>query len=280
MASTIPELQEPFVGARVSLTGLSARPELNGRVGVVDCRKNAERWAVQLVTANGMRDGVTIALKPVNLTVITPPLPESEQRGRCIEVKPAPLQAARDAIPVRKTTEGLPLENESQEVALLQASRNWTRVRGLKAYTKDATYPDLYCYFDAADSTSPVNHFAMRAFTAYPNDIGGLPAQGIRGDVLCIRLEPPHGKAYSGTPEGGTFEAGDFDDEATVMGAQVGMSIGVEEMRDTLLFYVDKDARSIARERDMTRTMARMAGPSGGIPSYLGPASLGQFTMP
>jgi hypothetical protein len=65
-------------------------------------------------------------------------------------------------------------------------------VRGLKAYTvnpnpdpnpnanpnpnrnpnpspdqKDAVYPDLYVYFDA-ESTCAVNHFAMRAFTAYP----------------------------------------------------------------------------------------------------------------
>jgi hypothetical protein len=32
---------------------------------------------------------------------------------------------------------------------------------------KDAVYPDLYVYFDAA-STCAVNHFAMRAFTAYP----------------------------------------------------------------------------------------------------------------
>ena len=57
-------------------------------------------------------------------------------------------------------------------------------VRGLKAYTKKSEYVDLYCYFDAADTTSPINHFAMKAFTAYPKDIGGLPPHGIRGDVL------------------------------------------------------------------------------------------------
>ena len=185
--------QEPFVGARVELTGLAARPELNGRVGVVDGRKNAERWAVQLVTTSGLRDGPNIALKPVNLKVLTAPPPEGELRGRCIEVKPAPLEAARNGIPVRVATDGLPLTNESQEVALLQSLRGWKMVRGLKAYTKTSEYVDLYCYFDAADTTSPINHFAMKAFTAYPKDIGGLPPHGIRGDVLCIRLEPPKG---------------------------------------------------------------------------------------
>jgi hypothetical protein len=269
-------LQDPFVGARVSLTGLAARPELNGRVGVIDCRKNSERWAVQLVTPDGMRDGLSIALKPVNLNVLTPPPPEPERRGRCIEVKPAPLEAARNAIPVRVTTDGLPLSNESEEVALLQAKRSWKKVRGLKAYTKDATYPDLYCYFDASDTTSPINHFAMRAFTAYPMDIGGLPPRGIRGDVLCIRLEPPKGMAGS-VGLGGA--GGVFDDGASVIGQPTELSIGVEEMRDALLFYADKDAQSIASDRDMKRTMGRMPPEIAAMMGGGMPVNLGQFTM-
>jgi hypothetical protein len=34
--------------------------------------------------------------------------------------------------------------------------------------------------------------------------------------------------------------------------------IGVEELRDTLLFYVANDARAVSRERDMARTLGAM----------------------
>ena len=57
---------------------------------------------------------------------------------------------------------------------------------------------------------------------------------------------------------------------------------GVEELRDTLLFYTTQDAAAIARERDMQRTMgdvppeflAQMMAQGGG------PIDLGTFTMP
>lgn len=128
-------------------------------------------------------------------------------------------------------------------------------MRGLKAYTKDAVYPDLYVYFDA-ESTCAVNHFAMRAFTAYPQDIGGLPPAGIRGAVLVLRAEPPSSLVMSSAstepepepepaqraPGGGGYEP----------------MIRVEELRDTLLFYVANDARAVARERDMARTLGAM----------------------
>ena len=35
----------------------------------------------------------------------------------------------------------------------------------------------------------------------------------------------------------------------------VGLLIGIEELRDTLLFYVTNEARAVARERDMARTL-------------------------
>ena len=57
--------------------------------------------------------------------------------------------------------------------------------------------------------------------------------------------------------------------------------IGVEEMRDTLLFYRERDAAAIARERDMQRMM-------GGLPPSMAamgvdgamPSDLGTFAMP
>jgi hypothetical protein len=243
----------------VTLVGLKARPELNGREGVVDARKNEERWVVQLCTPDGLRDGKTIALKLTNLQVSAEEPAVAVRMGTCIEISPAPLLAVRDAIPVRIAPEPLPLAMdggvggvEAQEIAVLQASRGWQQVRGLKAYTKAGTYPDLYCYFDAADTSSPVNNFAMCAFNAYPMDIGGLPTHGIRGDVVVIRAEPPRSSSFSSVGPGPDHVHHD------AWHASLVPLIGVEEIRDTLLFYVSNDAKVVARERDMQRTIQSM----------------------
>ena len=156
--------------------------------------------------------------------------------------------------------ECLPLGTEEHEKAALRQSRGWQRTEGLKAYTKEATYPDLYCYFDAADATSPMNQFAMRAFTPYARDIGGLPSHGIRGDVVVVRLEPPR-VVSSGAL--GTAGASDISGAAGSSARAIfDQMIGVEEMRDTLLFYASRDAITIARERDMERAL-------GGLPSEM-----------
>jgi vacuolar protein 8 len=144
-------------------------------------------------------------------------------------------------------------------MAILQASRGWRRVLGLKAYTARATYPDLYVYFDGADQTSPINRLGMRAFSAYPSDIGGLPAHGIRGEMVAIRLEPPRVRSFR-------FDQGEAAAEAHAVedrhASQFVQTIEVEEMRDTLLFYTTRDAAEIARDRDLRRMMAIDGGRS------------------
>ena len=281
MAYRLPTLQAAlrtaplWVGGRVTLTGLAARPELNGREGVVDGRApSSERWAVQLVTSDGLRDGSTIALKAVNLLAASPP-PATARNGTCLELSPAALESARDGIPVRVAPEALPVSGGGnlvmREKAILQASRGWTAVRGLRAYTKRATYPDLYVYFDA-DSTSAVNHFAMRAFTAYPEDIGGLPPDGIRGDVVVIRAEPPSAMRMSSESAGGIAASTTHTPHAPM--------IGIEELHDTLLFYVTKEARAIARERDLARTLGGMPSEMAAMTGGSMPTDLGTFTMP
>ena len=286
MAYRLPTLQAAafstaplWVGGRVTLTGLAARPELNGRQGVVDGRApNAERWAVQLVTPDGLRDGSTIALKAANLLAASPP-PATARNGTCLELSPAALESARDGIPVQVAPEALPVSGggnlEMQEKAILQASRGWTAVRGLKAYTKRATYPDLYVYFDA-DSTSAVNHFAMRAFTAYPEAIGGLPPDGIRGDVVVIRAKSLSSIRMSSGSAGGVAASTTH----TPAGGGYAPMIGIEELRDTLLFYVTNEARAIARERDLARTLGGMPSEMAAMMGGSMPTDLGTFTMP
>merc|ERR1712224_942738 len=72
---------------------------------------------------------------------------------------------------------------------------------------------------------------------------------------------------------------GVFDDGASVIGQPTELSIGVEEMRDALLFYADKDAQSIASDRDMKRTMGRMPPEIAAMMGGGMPVNLGQFTM-
>ena len=231
----------------------------------------AERWASvggAVVAAIAVGNVARLLLQrqqAVNLRAASPP-PATAHSGTCLELSCsasalpalcranlAALESARDRIPVRVASEALPLSGggnlEMREKAILQASRGWTAVRGLKAYTKHAAYPDLYVYFDAA-SNSAVNHFAMRAFTAYPQDIGGLPRDGIRGDVVVIRAEPP--SVMSGGSHCATTHTPGGGGHAPMI---VGLLIGIEELRDTLLFYVTNEARAVARERDMARTL-------------------------
>ena len=123
----------PWVGARVTLCGLGSRPELNGRIGVVDRRKMAggvERWEVQLVDRQkpGMRDGPPILIKPANMQVLATPPPASSRRGTALQISPCPLEAARDAIPVSVAPEPFPAATEVQDTAILQARRGWRRV--------------------------------------------------------------------------------------------------------------------------------------------------------
>ena len=46
------------------------------------------------------------------------------------------------------------------------------------------TFIDLYMYFDAEDTQSPINHFAT-TLSPYPQDaFGKFPVDGIRGNVI------------------------------------------------------------------------------------------------
>ena len=56
--------------------------------------------------------------------------------------------------------------------------------------------------------------------------------------------------------------------------------IGIEELRDTLLFYVTNEARAIARERDLARTLGGMPSEMAAMMGGPMPTDLGTFTMP
>lgn len=156
-------------------------------------------------------------------------------------------------------------ENEVLEKQFMQERFGFKNARGLIAYSKDSDYKDLYIYFDAADKKSPRNIAATTAFKCYGLDGAQniMDWDFIHGDCLVVRAEPP------------TFN--EFISFAGVSGAAKNVAseyvfkrdISVQEMASTLLFFKaqDKDARAIAQERDMRRTMSRMTAGFGSLPS-------------
>ena len=182
------------------------------------------------------------------------PPPAHTRRGSCLEIKPAPIGSARDAIPVRPAPEPLPVIGdgfvEMQEREILKKSRGWKNVTGLKGYSKNGTYPDLYVYFDAK-SKGKVNHFALRTFSAYAQDMAANQVRTIRGDVVVIKGESPCSIThydYTGDGPGCTKK---------VMSPPLGdVTLDVEEMRTTLLWWADHCASEAAKQRDYARTMS------------------------
>jgi hypothetical protein len=63
----------------------------------------------------------------------------------------------------------------------------WTNVlRSMKTfYSKYSPYPDLFCYWNGNDKTSPINPMSKALDTKVI----------IRGSIIIVRAEPP--KSYS-----------------------------------------------------------------------------------
>ena len=179
----------------------------------------------------------------------------------CIEIKPAPFRTPRAALALNVAPEPLPVTGggrvEEQEKRILKQSRGWSRPQGLKGYSRDADYPDLYGYFDADDHSSPLNEVAESIFSAYPNE--GLPHGGIRGPVLVLRLEPPRVTFHAETPLGSSGH------EST-HAAHYDKNIAFDELRDTIEMYEMQTAHQVARQRDMARMTS---SPSAGLPPDL-----------
>ena len=244
----------------VRLDGLRSQPALNGRDGLLVGEPVNGRHRVRT-------GGQDVRVRPRNLRPVPP------GRAACVEVGVTPRHTARAAMPIRAAPEPLPIvaegHVEAAEIAMLRQSRGWARPQGLKGYSMAATYPDLYAYFDAA-STAPANAMVHAAFSAYPND--GMPAGGIRGTALLLRLKPPTAIDNSG--------------RRTVHAAVWSELISFDEVRDTLEMYdaPGMDATKVARTRDMNRlygdappeVLARMSGQH----LYMGPAGPAGYGIP
>ncbi|KAG2499251.1 hypothetical protein HYH03_002830 [Edaphochlamys debaryana] len=85
-----------------------------------------------------------------------------------------------------------PGDDEVKEKAALRL-RGWRDPRGLFGYSEGSAYKDLCIYFDAQDTTSPVNVAASKAFRCYGLD--GVPGpinwEAIRGPCVVLRCKPP-----------------------------------------------------------------------------------------
>ena len=181
----------------------------------------------------------------------------------------------------------------SRHKAELKAKLGWRDPRGLKCYSKDGTYVDLYVYFDAKDKVSDLNVAATKVCSC----AGGRPrsvrvahvpnardseqgtSEGSETDVNCS-IYRAFAQAFKCYGLDGAQFAMDWDEihgSAVVVREKppmVGCSssfggpssslkqhsapfnplITADEMVDTLLFFKDKNAAKIAQRRDAQRT--------------------------
>eukprot|EP01052_Picozoa_sp_SAG31_P044865 SAG31_NODE_7978_length_1550_cov_1.203997_1_plen_313_part_00 len=240
----------------VRFVGLQARPDLNDCDGVVVGQQTNGRHQVRT-------GGKDVRVKPINLR------PAPTDRAVCLEVGVTARGTPRNSIDIRAAPEMLPIiaagNVEEAEKRILRQSRGWARPQGLKGYSTEAIYPDLYVYFDA-ESTAPLNEMVHAAFSAYPND--GMPAGGIRGNAVVMREGPPTA----------IDQLGNLTEHEAVWNEL----ITFDEMRDTLKMYdeIGADAAEIARTRDMNRlfsglppeVLAQMSQEGGANHAYFGPS--------
>mmetsp|Transcript_60521 Transcript_60521/g.142856 ORF Transcript_60521/g.142856 Transcript_60521/m.142856 type:complete len:262 (-) Transcript_60521:120-905(-) len=195
----------------------------------------------------------------------------ADARHRVLEIKPCD-EITAEALSAHIVPSMLPPDgNETAEKQYLKR-QGFKDPRGLKCYSKDSTFPDIYAYFDFADQSSPVNIACTKAFKCYGLD-GAQQIMNwdtIRGSCVVLREEPPI-----------SFTASSFGASQTEHNATAVQDFSISEMVDTLLFFQDKDARKIALKRDASRTMGSAPGGATpmGMPAdfftsgmYMGPA--------
>ena len=227
-------------GARVVACGLESRPDLNGSYGMVVSQRQRGRWAVQFGCV-----GQPLSVAGKNIA-----LAETQAlHAHCLIIEPLPLSARREQVraAVRPCPQvGLPLQTEAAEVHELQCKMGWRDVQGVPGYTEGGVYKDLYIYFDHADTKSPVNALATQAFRMYGlRGAGAMNWTATHGQAVVVRAEPPC-NSYEEMLASSNMEL---------------PPLTVDEMVGTLCYFRERCARSVARERDMARTL--MCGTPG-----------------
>ena len=166
-----------------------------------------------------------------------------------LTVEPLPLSASETTIRAAITPcECLPVPKryhpgrrlEQREIKRLQEEISWATPVGLFGYSHDGYYKDLWCYFDRADTTSPVNKLVDRAFRMY--GLGGMQVRGkptfapIRGPAIICKMEPDPNFA---PPPPFVYNP----------------VLSVDDIYNTLVFFRDnkKSAHRIALARDAQR---------------------------
>ena len=126
----------------------------------------------------------------------------------------------------------------------MQRELGWRDVQGLQGYTEHARYRDLYIYFDHADTVSPANELATKAFSMY--GLRGAACKDwdlIRGPAIVVRAEPP---------------CSSYSEMLARSNVQL-PQLTVDEVASTLCYFRERCARAAARERDMIRTLSNGA---------------------
>ena len=175
-----------------------------------------------------------------------------------VRVSPA-RSADRDALNEVVQPDALVPSTERQEILDLRKrgwKRGWKRPAGLKAYSLNAMYTDLYVYYDSGNTHGAINELALRAFSCYAS----IPR--IHGDVVIVRAEPPmhmDGSSWAGLHFSRT--------KAVQYYFPYSPLIPLSEMVDTLIFFSTHCCRTIAQGRDFARVMGTTPSPEFMPPS-------------
>lgn len=181
------------------------------------------------------------------------PIPMEDSVG-CIEILPMREYSEEALRKGMKEADTLaPKGTMQHQVSFLEKKALMDRYgfkdpRSLTCYSARSGYRDLVAYFDNANTVSDVNLVCTRAFKMYGldgNQRGG-DWNVIRGLCVVLRAPPPL-----------NFVAG--PDGKPVLGPrkfEFHPKVTIEEMVETLMFFKDKNAREVAKMRDVYRSFS------------------------
>lgn len=156
-----------------------------------------------------------------------------------LEIKPSPSKYDRNTLKQCIFPYDLyqPVANDpnpcvKEKIALKE--KGFKNPVGLFGYSHNAEYKDLYIYFDSKDNTSPINYAATKAFKCYGMDGAQhvMDWEVIRGSAIVLRSEP-----------------------SNICDQNLGNKIEINDLIETLMYFIDKDAHEVAIKRDSVRMM-------------------------
>ena len=237
-------------GQRVKSFDLKNAAHLNGLEATVLCAAQEEgRWNVQFDEPIGGK-----CIKGENLRLVleeTSPAPE--EKYKFWELSPGALPRNGSDVDIKPVDSSWPPgDNEALERRHLHEVHNFEEVGLVGFATQRAERPNMTFYFNADDTTSPINHLATRIANCTPQyKIQCMPTDGlIRGKVFMM------GDLTTHSADSLTWTAGDD------------IKFTKTHLRQKLFWFTTEAAANKGEE--MNHPMYRMFGSDAGLTGMMG----------